>query len=132
MYKLFQRHSETLLYLVFGILAVVVNTISYLVLSLCMNDIIANTIAFLITVLFAYWTNVTFVFSSQHTWRKFISFSGMRIATLPIDDLGLATLLRCNVSPFISKCIMNFILIIINYLISRLVIFRDKKGGNGL
>lgn len=62
---------ETLAYLVFGILTVLVNIAAYKLLKSAMGDIAASTLAFFIAVQFAYWTNSSFVFKAEHTWRNF-------------------------------------------------------------
>lgn len=128
MEKLLTKYRQTIDYLFFGILTVIFNTGLYLSLSFVLDDIIANTIAFLGTVIFAYWTNSTYVFKTRHTRKNFLSFMGMRLMTLPIDDLGLAFLLYLELSPLVSKSTMNVILIAINYVISKFVIFNIKKG----
>ena len=118
---------ETLAYLVFGILTVVMNIVAYKLLNLAMGDMAANTLAFFIAVLFAYWTNSSFVFRAEHTWRNFGQFMAMRIGTLFIDDGGMYLLLMWQVDDIIAKCAVNVIIIAINYLASKLVIFR-KSG----
>ena len=119
--------KETLAYLVFGILTVVMNIVAYKLLKLAMGDMAANTLAFFIAVLFAYWTNSSFVFRAEHTWRNFGQFMAMRIGTLFIDDGGMYLLLMWQVDDIIAKCAVNVIIIAINYLASKLVIFR-KSG----
>lgn len=119
---------ETLAYLVFGVLTVLVNIAAYKLLKLAMGDMAANTLAFFIAVLFAYWTNSTYVFRAAHTWRNFGQFMAMRIGTLFIDDGGMYLLLLWQVNDVAAKCAVNIIIIGINYLASKLVIFRRKEG----
>lgn len=116
---------ETLAYLVFGILTVLVNIAAYKLLKLEMGDMAANTMAFFIAVLFAYWTNSSFVFKAGHTWRNFGQFMAMRIGTLFIDDGGMYLLLLWRVDDVIAKCAVNVLIIAINYLASKLLIFRE-------
>ena len=94
--------KETLAYLVFGILTVVMNIVAYKLLNLAMGDMAANTLAFFIAVLFAYWTNSSFVFRAEHTWRNFGQFMAMRIGTLFIDDGGMYLLLMWQVDDIIA------------------------------
>ena len=119
--------KETIAYLICGILTVIVNILAYKLLKLVMGDIAANTLAFFIAVLFAYWTNSTFVFKSGHTWRNFSQFMAMRIGTLVIDDGGMWLLLLFSVNDILAKCIVNAVIIVINYLASKLVIFKKTK-----
>ena len=119
--------SETFRYLFFGVLAVAVNILSYKLLDLIMGRIWANTIAFILTVLFAYWTNSTFVFRVPHTWKNFIQFVSMRMGGILIDDGGMWLLLFVGVNDLVSKVIVNAVVIIINYVVSRFWIFKTKE-----
>ena len=118
--------GETLRYLIFGVLTVVVNTVSFKLLDLVMGDIAANTLAFFIAVLFAYWTNSQFVFQMGMAWKSFLEFMAMRICTLPIDDGGMWLLLTLGVNDLVAKCAVNVVIIVINYLASKLIIFKKK------
>ena len=68
---LLQNYRELLAYGFFGVCTVIVNTIVYYGLSLWMDDLVANTIAFFIAVQFAYMTNTKFVFLQNFTKKKF-------------------------------------------------------------
>ena len=118
--------GETLRDLIFGVLTVVVNTVSFKLLNLVMDDIAANTLAFFIAVLFAYLTNSEFVFRTGMAWKSFLEFMAMRICTLPIDDGGMWLLLTLGVNDLVAKCAVNVVIIVINYLASKLVIFKEK------
>ncbi len=118
--------GETLRYLIFGVLTVIVNTVSFKLLNLLMGDIAANTIAFFIAVLFAYWTNSRFVFRTGMAWKSFWEFMAMRICTLPIDDGGMWMLLRLGVNDLVAKVFVNAVIIVLNYLASKLFIFKKK------
>ena len=119
--------GETLRYLVFGVLTVVVNIASYRVLEPVCGSMAANTAAFFIAVLFAYWTNSTFVFRVRHTWKNFMQFMGMRIGTLVVDDGGMWLLLRWGCNDIVAKCVVNVVIIIINYVVSKAIIFRNQE-----
>lgn len=121
--------SETFRYLVFGILTVVVNIVAYRILSLWMAPLPANTLAFFIAVFFAYYTNTYFVFQVSFTKKNFFQFMAMRIGTIFLDDGGMFLLLFWGWNDFLAKCIVNGAIIVLNYLFSKLVIFRTKRGG---
>ncbi len=118
--------KETFRYLLFGGLTVVTNIAAYQILNMIWGDMAANTAAFFIAVLFAYWTNSTFVFRMPHTWKNFSQFVGMRIGTLVIDNGGMYLLLAWGMNGLLAKCIVNIVIIVINYLLSKLIIFRRK------
>jgi len=123
----FYKYKELILYGVFGILTVIVNIISFkLLLILNIPLLYANTIAFFIAVVFAYYTNTKFVFNDKFTKENFISFMSMRISTLFIDNIGLYYLVSISVDELIAKSIINIIIILINYICSKFIIYKKK------
>ena len=123
----FYKYKELILYGVFGILTVIVNIISFkLLLILNIPLLYANTIAFFIAVVFAYYTNTKFVFNDTFTKKNFISFMSMRISTLFIDNIGLYYLVSISVDELIAKSIINIIIILINYICSKFIIYKKK------
>ena len=125
--RVFYKYKELILYGVFGILTVIVNIISFkLLLILNIPLLYANTIAFFIAVVFAYYTNTKFVFNDTFTKKNFISFMSMRISTLFIDNIGLYYLVSISVDELIAKSIINIIIILINYICSKFIIYKKK------
>lgn len=120
---------ETFTYLLCGILTVGINIFIYRLLAVYFEKILSNTIAFFIAVIFAYWSNSTFVFHKPLSRASFFRFLGMRIGTLLIDDVGMWLMLSWNVPDLLAKCIVNFIMIAINYLVNKLIIFRKSDDG---
>ncbi|HBG0170317.1 TPA: GtrA family protein, partial [Clostridioides difficile] len=83
---IFKKHKETILYLFFGTLTTFVNIISYLFFTrvVSLNFIIANILAWILAVLFAYFTNKFFVFESKvieiaFLFKEFLSFVSFRL-----------------------------------------------------
>ena len=123
----FYKYKELILYGIFGILTVIVNIISFKLLSILNIPLLyANTIAFFIAVVFAYYTNTKFVFNDKFTKENFISFMSMRISTLFIDNIGLYYLVSISVDELIAKSIINIIIILINYICSKFIIYKKK------
>lgn len=118
--------GETLRYLIFGVLTVTVNTVSYRMLSLWMGTLPANTLAFFIAVFFAYYTNTRFVFQIRFTKKNFLQFIAMRIGTIFLDDGGMLLLLAQGWNDLLAKCVVNVVIIGLNYLFSKLFIFRKR------
>lgn len=116
--------GETLRYLVFGILTVTVNIAFYRVLSLWIDTLPANTLAFFIAVLFAYYTNTRFVFRVEFTKKNFLQFISMRIGTVFLDDGGMLLLLAWGWNDLLAKCVVNVVIIGLNYIFSKLLIFK--------
>lgn len=134
--KLYLEYKEVIHYLFFGGCATIVNFISYYIPSnlLGMDAIISNIIAWVISVLFAYVTNKLFVFESEtKNLKEFImemfSFIFARVFTGALCDVGIFALMInvLHVNDIISKIITQILVVILNYLFSKLIIFR-KKG----
>lgn len=137
--ELIKKYKEVIAYLVFGVMTTVVNWIVY---SLCVKigvEInVSNCIAWLIAVLFAFITNKLFVFGSKKTtieavMKEFGKFIVARLATGVIEILGLPLLiwLKFDYSLFgveglFTKVIISVVVIILNYVFSKLFVF-DKK-----
>ena len=50
----------------------------------------------------------------------------MRISTLFIDNIGLYYLVSISVDELIAKSIINIIIILINYICSKFIIYKKK------
>ncbi|MDR1245409.1 MAG: GtrA family protein [Clostridiales Family XIII bacterium] len=121
-----KKHRETIAYIICGALTVAVNTALYLGFALIVHDMIANTIAFFLAVLFAYFTNCMLVFKQRPSWLTLVRFFGMRIGTILIDDGGMWLLLSLGCAGLVAKCIVNAVIIVINYLVSKFYIFKNN------
>ena len=127
-------NKETVSYLVFGILTTVVDFITYLVcLSFSVNYLLANVIAWCVAVLFAYVTNKLFVFDSKSfKWNviidEILSFVGGRVFSLLFSLVFIyATVMLMGMPVIVSKIISAVFVVIINYVISKLFVFKEKK-----
>lgn len=80
-WDLYRKHEEGINYLIFGFLAFVLNYVLYFVFAstLHMHYMAATALSWVLTVVFAYWTNRTFVFKSQN---KRCAVSGQRICRI--------------------------------------------------
>lgn len=124
-----KKHRETIAYLFFGGLTVLVNILLFTLFDLFFAELTANTIAFLLSVQFAYMTNTKFVFCAPYTRQNFLQFWGMRIGTIFIDNGGMWILLALGSNKFIAKCLVNIVIIVLNYIFSKFFIFQ-KKGSS--
>ncbi len=134
----FMTTPEMVLYIVFGVLTTAVNVITYGLLRPVMpwdehsNVLVANAIAWVVSVAFAFITNKLFVFQSKSFaarvfWRELTTFVGARLLSFGVDELGM--LLLVNVltwNDWVAKIIMNVIVVIINYVLSKLIIFKKQ------
>lgn len=132
---LWQKYKGLFFYLVFGVLTTVVNIVTY---HLCYEvwgvlNVPSNIIAWVLAVAVAYITNKLWVFDSKsftpavllpELW-KFVS---CRLAT-GLMDLAImwvgVDLLRGPATPI--KIGSNVLVIVLNYVFSKLLIFRKEK-----
>lgn len=128
--------EEVVGYLVFGVLTTLVNIAAFAVLSGRMRipELVANVIAWLLSVLFAYVTNRLFVFQSKARsagalLREAGLFFAARLLSLGIDEGGMALCLYVlHWDKMLAKVLMNVIVVILNYFASKLLIFRKPSG----
>lgn len=134
-YKLFQKYREIIVYIIFGGLTTLVNFVGYLVLTrlVGMEAGIANIVAILISILFAYITNKIWVFESKTTnlkeiAKEMVSFFGCRAFT-SLLDIGLFDLLVYvfHISDIWVKLFNQIIVIVLNYILSKVIVFRKDK-----
>ena len=128
------RYREQLLYLVFGFLAFLVSMGTFALADrvLMMPTLVANVFSWVITVAFAYITNRTWVFESKATGlkpivREVLSFAAGRLLTFGVEELMLfvgVTLLAFD--SILVKLIAQVMVIILNYVISKFVVFRRR------
>ena len=123
--------KELLNYIVFGVLTTLINILTYQILSVAgVTTLIANGIAWLLSVLFAYITNRKFVFDShsENRIQECLKFYGSRISTGILDMAGMWMLVDIFHFPgMVSKVGMNVVVIVLNYIFSKLFVFKDKE-----
>ena len=129
-----EKHWDILSYLFFGALTTLVN---YLVYFPCYNllhlsPVVSNVIAWVVAVAFAYLTNKPFVFKS-HDWSmktvvpELTKFVGCRVGSGLLET----ALLFLTVDLFhwngnLMKIILSVMVVILNYVGSKLLVFRKK------
>ena len=125
----FNKCREVLMYLLFGGLTTLVNILSFFILrKLSVSVYISNLIAWVVAVLFAFITNKLFVFESKDkskSGKELISFFGFRILSLGVDMGAMYLLLQViNTGEVFAKIFANVIVIILNYIFSKLFVFK--------
>ena len=133
--ELYNKYKEILMYLIFGVLTTVVNIVSYFLLAriLHIDTVVSTVIALILSILFAYITNKIFVFESktntaQELLKEIISFFGCRAFTGILDVAFMyITVEVFNLNDMIMKIISNIVVIIVNYIFSKLIIFKKDK-----
>ena len=133
MRKLFERYKSILLYVFFGGLTTLVNIVAYYLLSRTgMSTVLATSIAWVLSVAFAYVTNRRWVFESKavtlrEVAKEACSFAVCRLLSGLMDVAIMyvcVDLLHWN--DMIIKIISNVLVIIANYVASKLLVFRNR------
>lgn len=139
MKQLWEKYKSLVLYAVFGVLTTLVNMGAY---WLCFNaigmpNVPATVIAWLLAVCFAFITNKLWVFDSKSFDKKTLrheipTFFGARIATGLLDVLIMYVAVDVlKWDSMVWKLISNVIVIVLNYIASKLVIFKKKEEKKG-
>ena len=132
--SLIEKYWDVLSYLFFGVLTTVVNYLIYLpVYNFCgLSAALSNMIAWMGAVIFAFLTNKPFVFRS-HDWSaktvvpELTKFVSCRIASGVLETVILFLAVDCmNWNGNIWKLVTQVLVIIINYVGSKLLVFRKK------
>ena len=139
--NLYRKHQEGMRYLVFGALSTVVNIVSYtlfakVILRGISNEVlivnISEIIAFILAVLFAYVTNKLYVFNSKtenfkDLIREILYFIGCRIFTEIISILMMNSAVWFSINDIFMKVVSNIVVIILNFVFSKVLIFKKNK-----
>lgn len=133
---LYLQYKEVINYLVFGVLAMIVNFVSYYIFAKMLNfdEVISSGLSWFCSVLFAYITNKLFVFESKtKTLKAFLieitSFFLARILSGALCDVGTFALMVkvFQINDIFSKIVTQVMVVVVNYLFSKLIIFKNKK-----
>ncbi|MCU9533901.1 GtrA family protein [Streptococcus sp. CSL10205-OR2] len=136
--------TELIKYLFFGVLTTLVYFVSRTLLFLQINQaLISAVIANIIAILFAFFVNDRYVFLQVQKGRlkRLIQFFFARISTLVLDGF-LALLFVDNYPNLIGQFVKNDLkmvnlietifsqvaILVLNYLLSKFFIFKDKKN----
>ena len=125
-------NRETITYGIFGLLTTIVNFVSYEGLYwLTSSNLTANWIAWVIAVTFAYIVNKWSVFRSRSSsaiaeLTKMGKFYCARLVSLGVEQLGIYIFVeKLGIYRWLIKGALSIIVIIINYIFSKLYIFKE-------
>lgn len=130
----YKKHSRIIRYLITGGLTTFVSLGTYYLLVITVLDPgsavqlqIANVLSWIASVTFAYITNRVYVFKSnnRHIFQETAAFYSSRAATLFMDMAVMFLLVtQVGVNDKIAKLAVQFIVVVLNYLISVLWVFK--------
>ena len=143
LWELFLKYREMIAYLFFGAVTMAINIAVYGIMTyLGCSTGVANAMAWLLSMLAAYFCNRLWVFRSSskgsEAVKEFTSFVACRLGTGIMDEvlmiLGVDFFGPMFVEPahmglwgLIMKVFVNILVIILNYVFSKLLIFKKNK-----
>lgn len=143
----YKAHKEMLLYLFFGGCTTVVGFIFFAIpvkllnlqqvtlfgLTLDMNTIVSNVISWIAAVTFAYITNRIWVFEHKAHGggaiaKECAAFFAGRLFTLLVELVLMnLSVTKLGMDELIAKIIVSVVTIILNYVVSKLFVFKKKS-----
>lgn len=139
--ELFTKYRELTSYVFFGVLTTLVNWLSYIVIVAVLGGgekesavVVATAAAQILAILFAYVTNRIWVFRSKATGIKgvfweMLRFFAARGVSFVVDIIlmyvGVSLL---NMDDSLMKLLSNVVIIIINYVLSKVFVFKRGKS----
>lgn len=134
---LYRKYKRIINYLIVGVMTTVVALAAYYA---CVYTFLdprnplelqaANVISWVLAVTFAYFTNRKFVFESTNPdmLKEAASFYTARVGTLLLEMAFLAlTVSVMHLSDKLMKPAAQFLVIIANYIFSKLFVFKEKN-----
>lgn len=138
---LYRKYEEIINYIIVGGCTTVVSLGSYYACVYTVfnpdNAILlqcANIISWILSVTFAFWANRRFVFKSKNknVMEEATKFYGARVLTLLIDMFVMwLTVSVLHFNDKLMKIVSNVIILVLNYIISKFLVFIKKDEKNG-
>lgn len=133
-------NKETISYLIFGVLTTIINIVVFwfaerelaFIMSEDAASLVGNVIAWVISVAFAFVTNKLFVFESKSMAFKVVmaeltGFVNARLLSLAFDEgFMFVAIVLLGMNSLLAKIISNVFVVIINYVLSKFFIFKNK------
>ncbi|GAA0485795.1 GtrA family protein [Alkalibacterium sp. s-m-22] len=129
------NYQEIIDYILFGLLTTAVNIGAFFLFDtvLGISYLIANAISIIAAILFAFFTNKKYVFKYRSTtvkaaFKAFYLFVGLRLISGVFDMLSMWILVDfMGMGTNLSKILTQFIIVSLNYIFSKLYIFKRKE-----
>lgn len=134
--NIYRKNEEAISYLFWGFVTFVLGTVLFYVFANTMGlyEQIANVLSWIVCVIFAYLTNRTFVFKSKvkgfkNIFVEFKDFIAARVLTLVMENAILFVMIDLlTINNMIAKIVGQVVVIVSNYFLSKMWIFKKKKA----
>ena len=134
--KLCIKYKSIILYCIFGGLTTLIDFIVYISCTriFYLDEQIATWSAWFFAVLFAFFTNRKWVFNADNTDKRgflyqLVSFFGSRIASGLVNSAMIFIFFtKLGINDIVVKIFTAVIVIILNYILSKLIVFRKNKA----
>ena len=135
-WDMYRKYQEGIDYLFWGGVAFVLSMVLFYIFAnvMMIEEQIANVITWIICVIFADMTNRTFVFKSKvmglkNIFGEFKDFVAARVLTLVMENAILFVMIDLmTIINMIAKIVGQVVVIVSNYILSKLWIFNKKKS----
>ncbi len=146
--RIYDKYKEIISYLFWGVMTTLVSWGSYALFSMSFSSLItdavaltttANALSILCAVIFAFVTNKLWVFDSK-SWKKstvlpeLAKFISARLVTALLEAVGVPLLVTLGldgtvfgIEGMIAKALVSVAVVILNYIFSKLFVFKNKK-----
>ncbi len=150
MKALYIKYKEFVLYAIFGVFTTVSNLLAFLLSTFLLGEelyLLNNAIAWITGVIVAFITNKIWVFKSKEwklkVWTKeFAEFVSARLLSFAFEEVGMwffvdvlavsgfsFTVIGFTITDqMIIKLMLSIVVVILNYVFSKFVIFKKKKA----
>lgn len=129
--SLLEKYRELIAYGISGLATTLLNIVAYNVLAhaLGIHYLVSNALAWVVAFLFAYYSNSSWVFKypvfGKGSMARFVKFLGSRVFTGVLDMVCMWVMVdMMHLGDSFSKVVVNVIVIILNYVMSKWLIFK--------
>lgn len=135
--ELWRKYEEIIAYLIVGGLNTIVSWAAFFICAYTILDaqvvwqnMALSVISWVVGVVFGYFMNRKYVFKSTepNIWKEFLQFSGGRVSTGVLDLVLMVVMVNwMGISEDFSKIFVSVLVMIGNYLLSKLFVFKKTE-----
>ena len=134
--ELCKKYEEIIAYLIVGVLNTLVSWAAFFICAYTILDaeivwqnVVLSIISWVVGVVFGYFMNRKYVFKSTdpNMLKEFTQFAGGRVSTWVLDAVMMVLLVNVlHINETASKIFVSVLVMIGNYLLSKLFVFKKK------